>query len=319
MPTDYTNDRLLENIRLRALLPESQNLYSPERLLMLANDQLQISIFPMMMETKGDYFLHINTQTLTTSLSYPIPGDAVGNKIKGVYWRDSNWPANQPDCFIPMINIQDLTNQAAGLFNYMACYIQDNSVYLTNTRNVVGRLLRQRYYKRAYELVANSSGAQITDASTANIVCNAIPSDWSVGDVLMLTNQEPPFETVTTTLEITALPGSNVINLVQTDPDEPVLTQEEMEGNWLTLVGETVIAQITPEAHPILAQDVAVKCLEGMSDPNMGTSQLKLQEMKTAFVNAMTPRMDGTAKKLIQRNGTLFWNRVGRGYWIGGR
>jgi len=74
----FTNTDLLENIRLRALLPESQNLYTDARLLMLANDELQTVIFPMMMSIKGDYFVALDTQTMTSSLTYPIPGDAVG-------------------------------------------------------------------------------------------------------------------------------------------------------------------------------------------------------------------------------------------------
>lgn len=315
MSVDYTNDQLLENIRLRALLPTSQNLYTDERLLMLANDELQTVIFPMMMSIKGDYFVAVDTQTMTTSLEYDIPGDAVGIKIKDVYWRDPNWPSNQPDVLIPLINYQDLTNQAAGLFNYLSYYVMGDKVHLTNTKQ--GQYLRIRYYKRSSRLVVNSDGGQIEDASSSNIELNNIPSDWEVGDLLTLTNQSPPFETVTTTLEITALTGGNIINLVQTDPDEPVLSQEDMEGNWLTQEGETVIAQITPEAHPILSQSVAVKCLEGLNDPGMATSQAKFQQLYKAFIDTMTPRVDGQAKKIVQRNGTLFWNKANRGggFW----
>lgn len=309
----YTNDELLSNIKLRALLPSSQSLYSDERLLLLANDELQTIIFPMMMSIKGDYFIHIDEQDLTTNLVYPIPGDAVGIKVKGVYWRDTSWPANQPDQFIPQVNIQDLTNQAAGLFTYLGCYIENNDIHLTNSRNVNGRLLRIRYYKRAAKLVANSQGAQVVDASTSNIEVSNVPSTWTVGTILQCVSSEPPFETKGDELEITSIAG-NIITLLNNGTAFTL-----SDDDWLTLVGETVIAQITPEAHPILAQAVACKCLEGMADPNLITSQSKFQQLYDAFIQAMTPRMDGTAKKIIQRNGTLFWNRVGRGYWIGGR
>src|SRR5262245_40794814 len=111
MAQTYTNDELLENIRLRAMLPESQNLYTDERLLMLANDELQTVIYPMIMSIRGYYFVAVDTQTMTNSLEYDIPGDAIGTKVFDVYWRDPNWPDNQPDVLVPLINYQDLTNQ----------------------------------------------------------------------------------------------------------------------------------------------------------------------------------------------------------------
>lgn len=314
MATDYTNDALLENIRLRVLLPNSQNLYTDDRLLMLANDELQTVIFPMMMSIKGDYFVAVDTQTMTASLEYDIPGDAVGIKIKDVYWRDPNWPSNQPDVLIPLINYQDLTNQAAGLYNYLSYYVMGNKVHITNTKQ--GQYLRIRYYKRAAKLVVNSQGGQVEDSSTVNIVLSNIPTTWAVGDVLQLVNQSPPFETIADDLEITAI-GNDYVNLVAQDPDSPILTEDDMNGNWLTLLGETVIAQITPEAHPILAQSVGVKCLEGLNDPGMPVAQAKFQQLYKAFIDTMTPRVDGQAKKIVQRNGTLFWNKANRGggFW----
>jgi hypothetical protein len=307
----FTNDELLENIRLRAMMPESQTLYTDERLLMLANDELQTVIFPMIMSIKGDYFVAKDTQTMTTTLEYDLPGDAVGIKVKDCYWRNPNWPARQPSQLIPLINYQDYTNQAAGLFNYMAYYIMGNKVHLTNVRQ--GQYLEILYYKRASKLVPNDECAQIVDASTANIELTNIPSGWAVGDLVSVIDENPPFNTLATGIEIVTISPPIVTLLNSGDP----ITLEE--GQWLALDGETPIAQITPEAHPILSQAVAVKCLEALNDPNLLSSQAKFQQLYDAFINAMTPRTDGQAKKIIQRNGTLFWNKVGRGSWIGGR
>lgn len=311
----YTNNDLLENIRLRALMPNSQTLYTPERLLLLADDELKTVIFPMIMSIKGDYFVHADRQTLTTDLTYPIPSEAVGTKVKDVYWRDPNWPANQPSRLIPLINYQDYTNQGAGLFNLMAYFIQGNNVHLTNTQ--AGKTLEILFYKRAYKLVEDEYGAQITGVSGSVITVSSVPQSWVVGDVLTLTSQLPPFNTLTTTLEIDVIAG-NDLTLTQTDSDESLPLSTDI-GNWLTLGGETVIAQITPEAHPILAQSVAVKVLEGLNDPGLGVSQSKFNQLYKAFIDTMTPRTDGQAKKLIQRNGTLYWNKIQRGSRIGGR
>lgn len=307
MAQDFTNDTLLENIRLRAMLPESQNLYTDARLLMLADDELQTVIFPMIMSTKGDYFVAVNTQTMTSSLEYPIPGDAVGIKIKDAYWRDPNWPATQPDSEITQINYQDLTGQFAGMFNFMAFYVMGNTVHLTNVYQ--GKYLKLRYYKRASKLVPNDEAAQVVDASTANIELTNVPSGWEVGTVLQCIKNDPPFTTQSDDIVIDSIAG-NVVTLTN---NGDVFTMEATD--WLSLTGETPIAQITPEAHPILAQSVCVKCLEGLADPNMVTSQAKFEQLKKAFIDTMTPRVDGQAKKIVNRSGPLVFNKISRGWW----
>ena len=288
------------------MLPESQNLYTDARLLMLADDELQTIIFPMMMSIKGDYFVSTDTQTMTSSLEYPIPGDAVGIKIKDCYWRDPSWPSNQPDSQIPQISYQDLTGQAGGLFNYMAFYVMENNIHLTNTRS--GMYLKIKYYKRAAKLVPNDEAAQVVDASTPNIEVNAVPSGWAVGDILQCIKNDPPFTTQSDDIEITSIAG-NIITLTN---NGDVFTIEETD--WLSLSGETPIAQITPEAHPILSQSVAVKCLEGLNDPGMVTSQAKFEQLKKAFIDTMTPRVDGQAKKIVNRMSPLVYNKIARGW-----
>jgi hypothetical protein len=317
MGWDYTTTALIDNVKLRATMPTSQNLFTDERILMLANDELQTVIFPMIMSTKGDYFLNINTQTMASgTFEYDIPADAVGLKIKSCYWRDPNWQDNQPDVLIPQVSVQDVTNNSAGAWNYLAFYLQDNKVILTNVSP--GMYLRQRYYKRASKLVTDDEGALVTDGSTTNIVVDNLPSDWVVGDILTLTSSVSPLETISTTLQITAIPATNTLNLVNTDASAAVITQAQLEGSWLTQEDETVIVQITPEAFPILAQSVAVKCLEAVSDPNLGSAQIKFEQLKKNFIDTMTPRVDGLAKIITNRNGTLFWNKVTRNAGWGG-
>lgn len=308
MAADYTNDTLLENIRLRAMLPESQNLYTDARLLMLADDELQTVIFPMIMSIKGDYFVAVDTQTMTSSLTYPIPGDAVGIKIKDAYWRDPNWPDTQPDSQITQINYQDLTGQGGGSFQNVAFYVMGNDVHLTNVYQ--GKYLKLRYYKRASKLVPNDEGGIVTavNTGTEQITLDAVPSDWEVGDTVDAIAADPPFETTASALTISNIAGS----VITVDDADDVSV-----GDWICLEGETTIAQITPEAHPILAQSVAVKCLEGLSDPNMVTSQAKFEQLKKAFIDTMTPRVDGQAKKIVNRSSPLVWNKVQRGWGNG--
>jgi len=310
MPFTYTNDDLITSIKRRASIPTSQSLFTDEDLMSFADEELQTVIFPMIMSTKGDYFVSNNDTTMTSATSYDIPSDAVGLKIKDCYFLNANGDQRQ----LTQVNLSDVTNQYFRLDSGFAYYIEGNKVHLYPDSKT-GDTLRIKYYKRASMMVPNDKGAKFTNADTANLVFDSVPTSWAVGDRLTLTSATPGFSTLSTSFEILTITLPNIMTLVEDDDDTPIFTAAELVDNWLTQNGDTVIAQITPEAHPILAQAVAVKCLEALGDPGLMTAQAKFQQISDAFIESMTPRADGQAKKIVNRTGHLAWNKFGRIGW----
>jgi hypothetical protein len=86
-------------------------------------------------------------------------------------------------------------------------------------------------------------------------------------------------------------------------------------GNYITLAEETIVPNIPTELHPILAQRVAVACLEAMGDEaNKQSAERKLASMERDAGTFLDNRVEGAVQKIKSRHsplvGTL--NTLGR-------
>lgn len=77
-------------------------------------------------------------------------------------------------------------------------------------------------------------------------------------------------------------------------------------GDYVTKAEETIVPNLPTEYHSVLAQMVAVACLESMGDTNgMQSAEKKLNKMQKSVLNIVTNRVEGAPKKIKNRNGTL--------------
>lgn len=93
------------------------------------------------------------------------------------------------------------------------------------------------------------------------------------------------------------------------------LTQEVLVGNYITLAEETIVPNIPTELHPILAQRVAVACLEAMGDEqNKQSAERKLAEMERNAGTFLDNRIEGASQKIKSRHSPLVntLNTLGR-------
>lgn len=96
----------------------------------------------------------------------------------------------------------------------------------------------------------------------------------------------------------------NLVTKVITFPKSSVL--ELSTGDYFTLMQESIVPNVPTEYHPIIAQRVAVACLEAMGDEQHKTSaERKLAQMEKAVLRIVTNRVEGAPKKIKNRHGTL--------------
>ncbi len=301
---DWTNANLVSSIKRRASVPTVQNLFTVDDFLSLGDEELQNTIFPMIMSIKGDYFTANQDTVMTTATTYPIPQDAIGLKIKNLYWLQTT--PYQRFVEITQLSQTDISRQFAGGWAQFGFYIDNNSIVLVPS-GFSGQTLRIKYYKRASRLVPNEEGGQITaiNTGTKQVTLATLPTAFAVNSLVSGIDNNPGFETKASSLTITAIAS-------------PVITLSDVSnlavGYYICFDNESVIPQITVEAMPILAQSVAVKCLEAMNDPGLGNAQTKLGEIVTTFLATMTPRVDSQVPKVVQRSGPLAWKKINR-YW----
>lgn len=102
---------------------------------------------------------------------------------------------------------------------------------------------------------------------------------------------------------------SNVINgTVHTIsfPKSQFSSYKPLNGDYVTKATETIVPNMPLELHPIIAQRVAVACLEAMGDEqNKQSAERKLKSMEDAAMSIISNRVEGAPKKIKQRFGTI--------------
>lgn len=77
-------------------------------------------------------------------------------------------------------------------------------------------------------------------------------------------------------------------------------------GQYLTTSEETIVPNIPTELHPILAQRVAIACLEAMGDEqNKQSAERKLAQMELNGMSLIDNRTEGSQQKIKNRHSSL--------------
>lgn len=289
------------------MLPTNQATFLPADFLELADGEMKTVIYPLIMSIKGEYFITNFDIEMDSCLTYPIPPDAVGLKLKDLFYVDADGKERQ----VHMLNPNDAQNNWANYTSpyFIGFYIQENSVILFPSSKP-DSILRMKIYKRASKLVPNDEGAQVVSVDVLNsqVTVNSVPTSWTTSDTVSVISSKPGFLTIVDQLEISLIAS-------------PVLTLSDVtvisEGDWICLDGESTIPQITPEAIEVLAQSVAVKCLEALGDQNGAKlAQAKCDEIKGNLIRMLEPRVDAQAKSVVNRTGMKYWSGIRRwGPW----
>jgi hypothetical protein len=93
------------------------------------------------------------------------------------------------------------------------------------------------------------------------------------------------------------------------------LIPDVVVGSYINLAEETFVPNIPTELHPILAQRVAVMCLEAMGDEqNKQSAERKLAKMEQDAGTFLDNRVEGAVQKIKSRNSPLVntLNTLGR-------
>jgi hypothetical protein len=108
----------------------------------------------------------------------------------------------------------------------------------------------------------------------------------------------------------------NSINQLSKELSFPVeLIPDVIVGSYINLAEQTFVPNIPTELHPILAQRVAVSCLEAMGDENNKQSaERKLASMEKDAGTFLDNRVEGAVQKIKSRNSPLVntLNTLGR-------
>lgn len=307
----YSVEELIANIKRRCSVPTSQLTYTLEDFTLLANDELQDEVVPLIMSTREEMFVDYVDISSPADGVIPFPPETAGNKVRSICYVQQASPlvlVNLPRIDLDVVAGVGFSNWAtlAGFYiqgNDFVLY--PNNVVPTNTQ------IRVYFYLRTLVLAEPSSYGRITSIDTMSntIVLSTVPPDWVVGTELNAVSQTTPFQAVNSTIEITNISSPSI---VLNNVDDLTI------GDYISDRGFSAIPQVPIEAHPYLAQLTAAKCLEGLGDrEGMAAAQAKADKLRTSLLTLISQRVDGSVKKIMNPSGGLRVNAT-NSRWGGG-
>lgn len=289
-----TTADLLASIKNRALIPTSQETFTDEDLLQMADEELLTSLVPLILSTQEDYY--------TSWKDYPVDGKeyeissrALGGKLRDVVCVNETGD----EYSVPRVNPED------------AEYSDEFSFFLRANRVIFTELpkdpVRVYFHIRPNCLIKSMNCGVVTaiDTDLRTVEISTIPSNFTAASIYDVVSPKAPFQ-------------CRAIDLTPTDITDSVLTFDVLPtvslGDYLCLAGQSPVVQLPYDLIPVLAQSVAVKVLEGNGDRDgMAAAQARLDTMGRNAFKLLEPRVDGQPSKVINYQSSLrYFNRYRR-------
>jgi hypothetical protein len=303
MASYLTSDTLIESVKRRHSIPESQNTFEEDDFLAFANEEIALGILPTLLQYHEEYLVYTQTVALVANQSnYAIPARAVGSKLRNVYYVDSAGNERELGRIEPEnVSYYQSGSSSGSAFQYF--YLQNNLVVLVPEvgASPTGSLVMD-YYLRPNQLVSedrvatitaiNTTTGVITVDGTPDVITNSTPIDFLEARGGHRTKGLDKTPTATGATTITFSPSD--------------LPSDLVVGDHIALACECKIPQIPDDLHAMLAQRVAARCLEALGDQQgLAAANAKLVEMEQKTATLVDNRTEGTPQKVVNLRGTL--------------
>lgn len=302
----YTSDELIKSIRRGGQLPVNNNTFKEEDYLQMADEELSLSIVPSIIRQHENYFLQTDTVPLIQDKSrYKIPYRAAGNKLKDLAMLDNNNNVIEM-VNIPLEHISDYNSSAYSSSNKTKYYVLNDEIvlYPENVPAPTESLLFT-YYMRPNKLVKLNKVGVISAIDTVNktITLSNLPSEFTSTQLYDFIDTESPHRTLDFDVPIMSI--NSTTKLIQFNTTYEFSDRLKI-GDHFTIQCETAIPQIPSDLHPMLAVKVRMAALDAIGDSEgLANATTKYGELSTNMNTLVDNRIEGSPKKIINRNGFL--------------
>lgn len=293
----YTTDSLIDSIKLRGMIPSNQNTITSDNFITFINEEMYLGVLPHILSYHEDNVSRSEEVALVNgTYRYQIPHRAIGNKIKDVYIQDSNGGLRE----LTRISNGDLADWERNDVSYpQAFYLEGDSIVLLNNPSS-SDTLKFIYHMRPNRIVAETRAGKITSISSGAITLESMPTVFASTAKYDIIKCTSPYNCTAVDITPTNISG-NVITFSTTD-----LPSSLSVGDYVNLAEETIIPQIPPELHSLLAQRVVARCLEALGDINgLQTANAKIAEMEIKTGSLIDNRVENAPQKVKNRWGFL--------------
>jgi hypothetical protein len=280
---------LVASVKRRASVPTTQATISSTDFLSLCDEEMQGYVVPLVVASRSEYMVTTVDQFIAGSTSFRVPTRAVGGKLRDVKFL--NVAGAYAKC--PQVAAEQLD-----LAPSMSHYLEGNTLKLWNGNRPIDQSwpwLRLRYYTRPNALVYPTSAGVVLSVNGAAITLSATPpAGFVTGALFDVVRARPGFECLATDQAGTV--AGNVVTL-------PGAVTDIAVGDYVCLAGQAPVPQIPLELHPLLAQAVAVKCLQAVGDIEGQQAAITLlARMEKDAIDLIAQRVEGEPQKIVNRS-----------------
>ena len=304
MSDALTSDLLVESIKRRASVPESQSTFTKNDFLEFANEEMRLGIVPSIMSLHEDYLLYeIDVPLENGKDEYTIPSRAVGNKLRDVQHKRSDGSYSE----MVRGSIGDRFDEygSSSVNNLRKYYIKNNKVVLEQgSGSSLDGSITMVFYIKPSRLVQEDRVGVITgiNTTTGQIVLSEIPDNFNTSVKYDFYKAESPHSILSIDLSATNL--NTTTNTITFSPGN--VPSDLAIGDHVALSGECMIPQVPNELQVMLAQMVACRVLESQGDAQgLQLALTKLQQMEVAAGMIIDNRVDDSPQKIVNRHGLV--------------
>ncbi len=189
-----TTDKLIHSIKLRAMLPSTQNTFQPEDFLYFINEELDLGIVPHMRSFHEDFFLTTDIIELEPGVArYDVPHRASGATLRDITYNDGSQL-----CEMTRIGVEDQVdriNQFDSGYFLKEFYLEGSEIVIPTGLASVGAKLHISYYIRPNTMVEETNATVVTAINKNNglVTVNQFPEVFFDAASFDITSSRAPF------------------------------------------------------------------------------------------------------------------------------
>src|ERR1700686_3915256 len=332
---DYTTDgstlALVSSVYRGCLAPNAQNALVPDDIIAFLDQEMRTTIVPLVLAAQEEFWVtNYDQPVLQGVFNYTIPKRAAFATWRDVVFVDAN--KNEINMSMLSPEYLKLTYPAGGnppLYVFGFILQNDQIILYPNTLPApVQYRLRMKIKRRPNNLTETLNCAQITAINTVTNVVTVtnIPVGWGTSNTFDIIPNSPQFTSLrddqpiglinVPTRQITFIsPGvdpfpGQPLSILPTNPETGAFTMQV--GDWICPSQMSCIPQVPYDMFPLLVQRAIIRTLEALGDTqNLTVAERRYADMAVDFARTVSPRIDGTPKKIVNRNTPPYWGSYG--------
>lgn len=299
----FKTEDLIASIKVRALVPVSQQTFTENDLINLINEEMQIGLVPDIQSVKENFFLRTKLVPIVSGQrEYTIPERAIGGTIQNLFFKDASGNRMR----LTEKKVSDLEFEMSGTGNASGFYLIGDRVRL-NAIPLNGNL-EFYFYCRPSDLIKTISCAKVTDimvgATTTVISLDTdITASVTTATLVDIITAKSPNQIKGFDCVVNAIGASNVTIGNSFIQDESGATMIEV-GDYVCPAQRSNIPLIPSELHSVLAQMTAARIVEALGDmTKIQMVNMKLQEMRVKATALIANRVESGSSRVVNRRG----------------